>query len=61
MDSGTTYKRGPARTGGEQDVISRRWRKMLCYCVRTGVTAKIKRGIRRRERREGRHEAQSEW
>lgn len=60
MDSGTTYKRGPLRTGDEYDVVSRYWRKLCCYTKRAGVTAKIKRGIRRRERRDARHEAHNE-
>lgn len=38
--------------GAEQDVHTP-WRKLLCYTQRAGVTAKIKRATRRRERREG--------
>lgn len=37
---------------GEQDVHTP-WRKLYCYTQRAGVTAKIKRLTRRRERREG--------
>lgn len=40
-----------AINGGEQDVFTR-WRRMLCYTQRGGVTSKIKRQARRRERRE---------
>lgn len=39
-------------TGAEVDVIYARRR--LCYTQKAGVTAGIKRQIRRRERREGR-------
>ena len=37
---------------GEQDVFTR-WRRLYCYTDRAGVCHKIKRGARRRERREG--------
>lgn len=40
----------PARTGAEQDVICG-WRTWYCYTKRPGVTAGIKRQIRRRARR----------
>ena len=49
MQHGTRTKR-QAINGGEADVFSRYWRKMLCYTQRPGVTSKIKRGARRRER-----------
>lgn len=45
-------------TGAEVDVVCRRRR--LCYTQRAGVTAGIKRQIRRRERREGRAAARGE-
>lgn len=41
----------------EGDVVSRYWRKRYCYLQRAGVTSKIKRQMRRRERREGNVEA----
>lgn len=52
-------RREPPRNGDEQDVVAAggRWRRMYCYTQRAGVTAKIKRQIRRRERRAGREEA----
>lgn len=31
------------------------WRHVLCYLERAGVKGKIKKGARRRERREGKH------
>lgn len=40
------------KSRGEQDVHTP-WRKLYCYTQRAGVTAKIKRQTRRRERREG--------
>lgn len=39
-------------TAAEYDVVTG-WRRMYCYLQRAGVTAGIKRQIRRRERREG--------
>jgi hypothetical protein len=44
-----TMPREPARSGAEQDVTTA-WRKMYCYTKRAGVTSRIKRQIRRRER-----------
>ena len=39
------------KTGGEWDcVVNRKW---YCYLQRPGVSSKIKRGLRRRLRREG--------
>lgn len=35
----------------EQDAFTR-WKHVLCYTQRVGVSASIKRGARRRERRE---------
>lgn len=43
-------------TAAEKDVVTR-WRYLLCYMKRAGVTSGIKRQMRRRERREGRQEA----
>ncbi|MBC2594906.1 hypothetical protein H5P28_11620 [Ruficoccus amylovorans] len=40
----------PAKTGAEEDVISR-WRRLYCYLINHSPTAKIKRQIRRRQRR----------
>ncbi|GAP67367.1 putative glycosyltransferase [Mizugakiibacter sediminis] len=51
MQHGGTKPREPARSGAEQDVVSRYWRRMCCYLGRPGVAAWIKRAIRRRERR----------
>lgn len=48
-------------TGTEMDVVSRWWRRHLCWCKRAGATSWVKRGIRRRERREGRAEARGYW
>lgn len=50
---GNERPREPTRNGDEYDVVSNngRWRRIYCYTQRTGVTAKIKRQIRRRERR----------
>jgi hypothetical protein len=45
-----------AITCAEQDVASRYWRRHYCYLQRAGVTSKIKRQMRRRERREGKRE-----
>lgn len=39
----------------EQDVVTG-WRRHLCYMQRAGVVAKIKRRMRRRERRDGKRE-----
>lgn len=46
-----------AISGDEQDVVS--GRQHYCYLQRPGATDKIKRRMRRRERREGKHEAHS--
>lgn len=43
-------------TGAEQDVASPFWRRHYCYLQRAGVTSKIKRQMRRRERREGKQD-----
>lgn len=40
--------------GAEQDAFSG-WRRVLCYMQKAGVTSSIKRGARRRERREAKH------
>lgn len=47
-------------TGAEQDAFSRYWRHMLCYLDRPGVRSKIKRGARRRERREAKQRIRQE-
>lgn len=44
------------KSGAEHDAVSRVARRVLCYLQRPGVTAGIKRQIRRRERREGKRE-----
>ena len=50
---GSTRKE-PARSFAERDVVeSRKW---YCYTQRPGVTAKIKRAIRRRARRNWRRD-----
>jgi hypothetical protein len=43
------------KSAAEQDVHTR-WRRLYCYTQRAGVTSKIKRQTRRRERREGKRE-----
>ncbi|WP_114906853.1 hypothetical protein [Ornithinimicrobium murale] len=43
--------------GDEQDVHTG-WRKLYCYTQRAGVTRRIKTRTNRRERREGKAEAQ---
>lgn len=50
-----------AESFAEQDVVSRYWRKMVCYLNRAGVKAGIKRQMRRRERREGKAEMHGDW
>ncbi len=42
-------------SGDEYDVVSR-WRKLLCYCQRAGVTSKIKRKLNRRDRQQAKLE-----
>lgn len=56
--SGVT-PREPARSGDEQDVLSR-WRPYYCWTQRAGATSKVKRRVRRRERRQGKREAVAE-
>ncbi len=56
--SGVT-PREPARSGDEQDVLTR-WRKNYCWTQRAGATSKVKRRVRRRERRQGKREAVAE-
>lgn len=41
--------KAPAKSGAEEDVVTA-WRKLYCYTQRAGVTSKIKRQIRRRQR-----------
>lgn len=50
MTTTNIERRLPVRTGAEQDVISKH-RHVHCYTQRAGVTSKIKRQIRRHERR----------
>lgn len=45
-----------AITADEQDVVTG-WRRLLTRYRRAGKAAAVKRGMRRRERREGREEA----
>lgn len=52
-------RRPPVRTGDEQDVVGA-GRRVHHYLDRPGATDKIKRGIRRRERRAGKAEARRE-
>lgn len=47
-----------AITADEQDVVTR-WRHLLTSYQRAGATSRVKRGMRRRERREGRAEART--
>ena len=45
------HDRLPAKSGDEQDWISRRWRRMLCvFHNRTGLGKKIKRAMNKRVR-----------
>lgn len=53
MISGGTAKRGPAKSGDEQDCLSRRARRALVFTQKPGVTARVKRAVRRRERQAG--------
>lgn len=46
-----TAPREPARSGDEYDVIGGHWRRYYCWTQRSGATSKVKRGLRRRERR----------
>lgn len=47
--------RTPKHTAAEYDLLfARRW---YCYLQQPGAAAKIKRGMRRRERRAGKREA----
>jgi hypothetical protein len=41
------------KTAAEIDCVTG-WRRVLCYMARPGVTSKIKRQMRRRERHEAR-------
>ena len=54
---GETLVKRKAITAAEQDTVSSKWRRALCYLGRPGVTSGIKRQMRRRERREGREQA----
>lgn len=49
MTTSANTARTPARSGAEQDVISRRNRHAHTWTQRAGVTAGIKRDIRRRD------------
>ncbi len=49
-----------AKGWAESDAFTR-WRRVLCYMSRPGVTSKIKRGARRRERREGKAETKKSY
>lgn len=42
--------REPAKSGAEVDVIGK-WRRVYCYLARPHVASRIKRQIRRRERK----------
>lgn len=44
----------------EYDVVSPYWRRVYCYLQRAGVTHRIKRQMRRRERREGKQQTRNE-
>jgi hypothetical protein len=46
---GTSFPKECAKSAAEQDVVTP-WRKLYCYTKRAGVTASIKRQIRRRQR-----------
>ena len=51
MIGGGTVPREPAKSGDEQDVLSRYARSIHKYTQRPRVCSKIKRAVRRRERR----------
>jgi len=44
------------RTRSTEDDVFSSWRRVYCYTQRAGVCARIKRGARRRERREAKVE-----
>jgi hypothetical protein len=50
MLSGGTLPREPAKSGEEQDVLSRYARSIYKYTQRPRVCSKVKRAVRRRER-----------
>jgi hypothetical protein len=50
MLSGQTAPREPARSGDEQDVITR-WRRVYCWTHRAGACHRVKRQLNRRARR----------
>ena len=48
------------KTAGEYDWVSKRWRRVLCYLQNsTGVGKKIKRGMNKRIRKEGKDECEN--
>lgn len=51
MTYSRTYPREPAKSGDEMDVVSPLARRIHVYTNRAGVCSKVKRKIRRRERR----------
>jgi len=51
METGPNRIRRTCVHAAEYDLMY--WRPVMCYLARTGVTSKIKRQIRRRERRQG--------
>ena len=54
MDSSNTEPRAPAKSGDEQDVVTS-WRRYYVWTKRPGATSRVKRAIRRRERRAAKH------
>jgi len=50
MDTNNVERRLPLKSADEQDVHTR-WRRYYVYLQRAGVTSRIKRQTRRRERR----------
>lgn len=50
--------RAKLKGGAEWDCFSR-WRKLLCYMSKPGVTKSIKRGFNKRQRVDGKRDLQS--
>lgn len=51
--------RRPIKGWDEQDVLTS-WRRFYCYTQRAGVCAQVKRGARRRERRQSKIDIERE-
>ena len=51
-------RRLPLRSGDEQDVCTK-WRRRMKWCGHAGACARVKRWLRRRERRAAKDEVQT--